>query len=169
MRIFSILLCLAACMSGINAQGDAVDKYFKDYQENPNFSTVFVSPKMFQMITKTAESNDADVMAVLKDLKGLKILSTQVKADQTYTEANKRINGKGYEELLTVREQGSLVRFVTLEKAGTIEELVMLVGNKTDFTLISFVGKIDLAKLSKLAKKLDIKGAEHLDKIGKKK
>lgn len=169
MRIYSILLCLATYMTSISAQGDAVDKYFKDYQENANFSTVFVSPKMFQMITKSAESDDADVMAVLKDLKGLKILSTQVKAEQIYTEANKRMNGKGYEELLTVREQGSMVRFVTLEKGGIIEELVMLVGNKTDFTLISFVGKIDLAKLSKLAKKLDIKGAEHLDKIGKKK
>lgn len=168
MKLLSILLGLTLYISGMHAQGDVVDKYFKDYQENQNFSTVFVSPKMFQMITKSAESNDADVVAVLKDLKGLKILSTQVKADQTYAEANKRINGKGYEELLTVREQGSLVRFVTLEKAGTIEELVMLVGNKTDFTIISFVGKIDLAKLSKLAKKLDIKGAEHLDKIGKK-
>jgi len=168
MRILSFLFCLAGYFTGISAQGDAVDKYFKDYQENPNFSTVFVSPKMFQMITKSAESNDADVMAVLKDLKGLKILSTQVKAEQIYTEANKRMTGKGYEELLTVREKGSLVRFVTLEKAGNIEELVMLVGNKTEFILISFVGKIELAKLSKLAEKLDIKGAEHLDKIGKK-
>jgi hypothetical protein len=168
MKLFS--LCLILCLFGIEmtAQSDVADKYFKDYQENTNFSTVSVSPKMFQMITKSAESNDAEVMAVLKDLKGLKIMSTQVKPEQIYAEANKRIQGKGYEELLTVREQGSLVRFVTAEKNGVIEELVMLVGNKTDFTLISFTGKIDLAKLSKLAKKLDIKGAEHLDKIGKK-
>lgn len=168
MKFFYLCSLLCLIVSGITAQSDIADKYFKDYQENTNFSTVSVSPKMFQMITKSAESNDAEVMAVLKDLKGLKIMSTQVKPEQIYTEANKRIQGKGYEELLTVREQGSMVRFVTAEKSGVIEELVMLVGNKTDFILISFTGKIDLAKLSKLAKKLDIKGAEHLDKIGKK-
>jgi hypothetical protein len=168
MKLFSlILIFILPAITGFG-QADAVDKYFKDYQENANFSTVYVSPKMFQMITKASESQDPDVKEVLKDLKGLKILSTKVKPEQIYTEANKRITNKGYEELLTVREKGSLVRFVTLEKSGIIEELLMLVGNKEDFIMISFVGKINLSKLSKLAKKLDIQGAEHLDKISKK-
>jgi hypothetical protein len=168
MKLFSlILIFILPAIKGFG-QADAVDKYFKDYQENANFSTVYVSPKMFQMITKASESQDPDVKEVLKDLKGLKILSTKVKPEQIYTEANKRITNKGYEELLTVREKGSLVRFVTLEKSGIIEELLMLVGNKEDFIMISFVGKINLSKLSKLAKKLDIQGAEHLDKISKK-
>src|SRR5690606_13350487 len=111
---------------------------------NPNFSTVVVSPKMFQMITKSANANDSEVVDVLKDLKGLKILRTEMKAEQMYADANKRIQGKTYEELLTVREQGSQVRFLTREKNNVIEELVMIVGNKKEFSLISFVGKIDL-------------------------
>ena len=119
---------------------------------------------------KSPNSNFCRMLDVYKrqDLKGLKILSTKVKPEQTYSEANRRITNKGYEELLTVKEKGSLVRFVTLEKSGIIEELLMLVGNKEDFIMISFIGKINLSKLSKLAKKLDIQGAEHLDKINKK-
>ncbi|MBK6566393.1 MAG: DUF4252 domain-containing protein [Saprospiraceae bacterium] len=168
MKLFSLLFIVMTFIISGFGQADAVDKYFKDYQENANFSTVYVSPKMFQMITKASESQDPDVKDVLKDLKGLKILSTKVKPEQTYSEANRRITNKGYEELLTVKEKGSLVRFVTLEKSGIIEELLMLVGNKEDFIMISFIGKINLSKLSKLAKKLDIQGAEHLDKINKK-
>lgn len=150
-------------------QSDAVDRFFKDYQTNTDFSVVSISPKMFQMINKAVEgSSDAEVQDVVKDLKGLKIISTKVKPEQIYIESNKRINVKEYEELLTVKDKGSNVRFVTRESNGEINELLLIVGSKDDFTLMSFVGKIDLNKLSKLAKKLDIQGAEHLDKINKK-
>ncbi len=167
MRLLITLTFLISSTFGVFAQTDAIDKFFKDYQNNANFSTVYVSPKMFQMVTKATETNDPAVTDVLKDLKGMKIVSTQVKPEIIYAEANKRITGKGYEELLTVKEKGSTVRFVTLEKNNIIEELLMIVGNKQDFVMISFIGKINPAKLSKLAKKLDIQGAEHLDKIGK--
>ena len=168
MKFSSFFILFSLISLSLKAQTDIVDLHFKDFANNANFSTVFVSPKMFQMITKSANANDSEVMDVLKDLKGLKILRTEVKAEQMYADANKRVQGKGYEELLTVREQGSQVRFLTKEKNNVIEELVMIVGNKQEFSLISFVGKIDLAKLSRLAKKLDFKGAEHLDKISKK-
>lgn len=168
MKLTSIITALLFYSLTAWSQADVVDAHFKDYADNPNFSTVVVSPKMFQMITKSANANDSEVMDVLKDLKGLKILRTEMKAEQMYADANKRMQGKIYEELLTVREQGSQVRFLTREKNNVIEELVMIVGNKKEFSLISFVGKIDLAKLSRLAKKLDFQGAEHLDKINKK-
>ena len=83
-------------------------------------------------------------------------------------DANKRLNIKEYEELVTVRDKGSNVRFVTKEANGTINELLLLVGGKTEFVMMSFVGNIDLNKIAKLAKKLDIDGAEHLDKVRKK-
>ncbi|MFZ1704007.1 MAG: DUF4252 domain-containing protein [Saprospiraceae bacterium] len=168
MKYFTLLWLTFGTAFLVQGQSNVVEKYFKDYQESENFSTVFVSPKMFQMITKSTENTDPDVVEVLKDLKGLKIVSTKVKPEQVFTEANKRIAGKGYEELLTVRESGSVVKFYTFDKNGIIEELLMFVGSKQDFILISFAGNINLSKLSKLAKKLDIQGAEHLDKIGNK-
>ncbi len=85
-----------------------------------------------------------------------------------YTEANKRLNIKEYEELVTVREKDSNVRFVTKEANGVINELLLLVGGKDEFVMMSFVGNIDLSKIARLAKKLNIDGAEHLDKINKK-
>ncbi|MBK7637736.1 MAG: DUF4252 domain-containing protein [Saprospiraceae bacterium] len=57
---------------------------------------------------------------------------------------------------------------MTKEANGTINELLLLVGGKTEFVMMSFVGNIDLNKIAKLAKKLDIDGAEHLDKVRKK-
>jgi hypothetical protein len=41
----------------------------------------------------------------------------------------------------------------------------MLVGEPNEFTLISFVGKIDLDKIAKLANKMEINGMEHLKSV----
>jgi vacuolar-type H+-ATPase subunit F/Vma7 len=166
--IFS--LAIAFCLSfSISAQSDAIERFFKDYQENENFTVVYVSPKMFQMVSKaTGEIEDKELASIVKDLRGLRILTSKVNPDKIYKEANRRLNIKEYEELVTVKDKDSNVRFVTKETNGVIAELLLLVGGKDEFVMMSFVGNIDLNKIAKLAKKLDIDGAEHLEKVKKK-
>jgi hypothetical protein len=167
--LFSLAIAMFISSASF-AQIDAIERFFKDYQEDENFTVVYVSPKMFQMVSKATDgSSDQELASIVKDLKGLRILTTEVNPDKVYKEANKRLNIKEYEELVTVRDKDSNVRFVTKETNGIISELLLLVGGKDDFVMMSFVGNIDLAKISKLAKKLDIDGAEHLEKVNKKK
>ncbi len=166
--IFSLAILLFIGFTA-TAQLDAIERFFKDYQEDENFTVVYVSPKMFQMVSKATDgSEDKELSSIVKDLKGLRILTSKVNPDKIYKEANKRLNIKEYEELVTVREKDSNVRFVTKESNGIINELLLLVGGKDEFVMMSFVGNIDLNKIAKLAKKLDIDGAEHLDKVNKK-
>ncbi|MFN8339286.1 MAG: DUF4252 domain-containing protein [Saprospiraceae bacterium] len=167
--IFSFAFALFISIS-MSAQSDAIERFFKDYQENKDFTVVYVAPKMFQMVSKiTTDGEDKELASIVKDLKGLRILTSKVNPNKVYAEANRRLNIKEYEELVTVREKDSNIRFVTKETGGTISELLLLVGGKDEFVMMSFVGNIDLNKISKLAKKLDLDGAEHLDKVNKKK
>jgi hypothetical protein len=165
--IFSFVFVLFFSIAG-SGQTDAIERFFSDYQNDENFTIVYVSPKMFQMVSKVTEgSEDKELASIVKDLKGLRILTSKINPDKVYKEANKRLNIKEYEELVTVRDKESNVRFVTKESNGIINELLLLVGGKNEFVMMSFVGNIDLNKIAKLAKKLDIDGAEHLDKINK--
>ncbi|HMR89261.1 MAG TPA: DUF4252 domain-containing protein [Saprospiraceae bacterium] len=167
--LFSLAIAMFISFASF-AQVDAIERFFKDYQEDQNFTVVYVSPKMFQMVSKATDGGtDQELASIVKDLKGLRILTTEVNPDKIYKEANKRLNIKEYEELVTVRDKDSNVRFVTKESNGMISELLLLVGGKDDFVMMSFVGNIDLNKIAKLAKKLDIDGAEHLEKVNKKK
>jgi hypothetical protein len=84
-----------------------------------------------------------------------------------YKDALSRVPQKEYEELLTVRDGDEHVRFWIKENNNTINELLLLVGAPTEFTMLSFTGKIDLNKISSLAKSVDIDGLQHLDKIKK--
>jgi hypothetical protein len=151
------------------AQTDAITRYFDKYLDDENFTVVYITPKMFQLIAKLdLKDKDAkDVKEALQDLKGLRILQTEVNAVQHYKEVVAQFNAAEYELLMTVRDKGENVRFWTKESNGIISELLMLVGGAKEFTLISFIGNIDLNKIAKLANKLKIDGTEHLDELKK--
>lgn len=147
-------------------QADAIEKYFDKYMDDENFTVVYVSPKMFQMISKIApDEMDDDTKAVIDDLKGLRILTTEYNTKAFYKEAKSLIDTKEYEVLMTVRDDGTNVEFLVKDTGDIINELLLLVGGD-EFVLMSFVGNIDLDKIAKLANSIDIDGAEHLDKLG---
>jgi hypothetical protein len=164
--------CLMAAPLSMVAQNNAIEKFFNQYMDDEAFTVVHVTPKMFQMIAKLdiKDKDYADAKSVLQDLRGLWILTTEdnPKAPQLYKEATTKINTQEYELLMTVRDKGDNVRFWTKESNGVINELLMLVGEPTEFTLISFVGKIDLDKISKMSNKIKIDGMEHLKSVKEK-
>lgn len=153
------------------AQADAITKYFDKYLNDESFSVVYISPKMFDLVSKLdVDDMDQDTKDVLKDLKGLWILTKNSDGQKYYQEAMNILNTKEYETLMTVRDGDSNVRFWVKEdpaNSNRINELLLLVGGE-DFALISFIGNIDLKKISKLSDKMDVKGMEHLEDLDKK-
>jgi hypothetical protein len=96
-------------------------------------------------------------------------LSTESTPQQFYKESLTRIDMKEYEELITVRNKNENVRFVVKESGGTIHELLMIAVDDDGFTLMSFVGDIDLDKMAQLSSSMSIKGMENLKNVKKKK
>lgn len=170
MKNYFLTTLLLFFIGPLMSQSDAIDSYFQDYQQSEDFKVIFVGPKMFQMFAKTAQNGetDSEFVDIVRDLKGLRIISSEKKPQVIYADANKRLKNRGYEELMTMKEKGSHVRFITKESNGLITELILMVASIEKFTMLSFTGKIDLNKISRLAKKLDIEGAEHLEKVKKK-
>ena len=153
-------------LTGLFGQNDAIDRFFQGYQNDENFTMVFISPKMFQMASKVVEGQEEDIKNLVKGLKGLKILTSEVTPQKYYDEALRMIPTDEYQILMTVRDKGSNVKFLTKESApDVIEELLLLIGGDDEFVLMSFVGQIDLENIGKLANKLDIEGAEQLEKL----
>ena len=152
------------------AQEDAISKYFGKYMDDESFTVVYLSPKLFELLGKLdiddLDDNEAEaILEVVEDLKSLRVLTTEENALKYYNEAVSMINTKDYEVLLTVRDEGENVQFLIKDQGNTINELLLLVGGEDEFVMVSFVGKIDLDKISSLAKKLDVDGVEHLDKL----
>jgi len=157
-------LVLAASQSFAQSTANAIDKYFKQYVEDERFTVVYISSKLFEMIgnidAKNLDLEDkeaASMLEIAKDMQGLRILTSEEDAAELYAEAKAKIDTKEYEVLMTVRDKdGDNVDFLVKESSDNkIQELLLLVGGGEEFTLLSFIGNLDINKITQFAKEME--------------
>jgi Domain of unknown function (DUF4252) len=171
MKKIIVVAVLMIVATGLQAQ-DAISKFFSKYQSDESFTQVTISSKMFGLFTnmdaETAE--DKEVLEAISKLKGLRILMKDNTSDARalYKEAFALIPVKEFEELMAVRDKDKDMKFYIKESGGKISELVMVMGGTNDFMIMSLFGEIDLRQVSRIGKKMDVKGLENLEKIDKK-
>ena len=151
------------------AQDDAVTKYFSKYLDDETMTKVSVTSRMFSLFTdiETGDPEEEEFLEAIGDLKGLKVISGDSIEDgmSKYKAALSTVQGKGYDELMSVRDGGQNFEFLIKEKGSIISELLMISGGKTQFHILSLYGDIDLKKITKLASKMNIDALDHLKKI----
>lgn len=149
---------------------NAIDKYYSEYADDPEFTTVVISSKMFELFSKVDvdDPENKEIMKAMSDLNGIKILTFEAGDESMdavdYQNAIKQI-GKEYEMLMSVDSEGEKVRFFILEDGDKIKELFMIVGGQGKLFLMSLVGDIDLEKISKLSKSMDVGGMNYLENL----
>lgn len=156
------------------AQGDAISKFFAKYQDDETFTQVKVSQKMFGLFTnmEVSKPEDKEILDAISKIKGLRVLAKHETRDSRalYKEAMAMMPTGDYEELMSVRDKDKDMKFFIKELgAGKIGELVMLMGGNDEFMVLSLFGEIDLKKIGKIGRKMDIDGLEKLEKINDKK
>jgi hypothetical protein len=167
-----IIILITTCIGfSASAQNDAVTKLFNDYYDDENFTKISVSSKMFELFTniEAGDENEEEILEAVSKLKGLKVIAADSVGNsrELYMNAVKKISGNGYEELMEVKDAKENMKFMIKEKDGVIDELVMVVGGNKSFIIMSLYGEIDLKKISKLSKSMNIKGMEHLKQLDK--
>ena len=161
-------ICIGLFLIGtcsVQAQ-DLVSDFLAKPKENKVFTQVNISSRMFQMIS---EITDAETESIIRNLTGMKMLTTEQETDRYFQEVRTMLQKRKpeYEELMSILEEGEQVWMYVREKNKEIVELVILVGGKEEFMLMSFCGVIDLKKISRLAKAVNVEGMEYLGKVKK--
>ena len=151
------------------AQGKVVNKYFNQLADNDQFTKVSISSKMFSLFTELEAGSEAEeeFLKAVSKLKGLKVIASDSigNAAKMYSQALKDIDAAGYDELMSVKDAEENMRFSIKESGGKIEELLMVVGGKKRFVLLSLYGEIDLKNISKIARSMNVGGLDNLSKI----
>jgi hypothetical protein len=115
------------------------------------------------------DDEDRALVESLGKIKGVKALFAEKDVDGAamFKEALGLIKGKGYEELMSVRDDQKDIKFMIKEKGNKIDELFMVMGGDKEFGVLSITGDgIDINQLYKLSKNLGMDEFSHLEKMG---
>lgn len=163
-----LILFLFLIVSGVQAQDDAIIKFFSKYMDDDRFSRVYISPKMMQMAGGFLKSNEvksdqeaADLGELITKIRGIRILTAdKVNGKPLYTEAMSTLTRNKYEELMDIQDKSSSVKFMVREEGGRVRELLMITGSSDNFTLLSMLGNFTYQDLNILADKTNIPGMD---------
>ena len=159
------------------AQSDAISSYFSKYVDDPDFTVVYISGKMFDLVDQIISQVETDDFSseqsaalsnVVQGMRGLRILTTDTDGMARYTEAKaKMLTARPYELLMTVREKAkNNVDFYThaVDGGDKVDELLLLVGQEEGtFVLLSLVGDVDISKIGELAKAFEDEDGDDAD------
>ncbi|MFD2551024.1 DUF4252 domain-containing protein [Bizionia sediminis] len=164
---------------------------FSKYSESPEVTYVSIKPKMFQMLAKidinTDDPEAQEYLDMVNSITSFKVISTgnkTISADVAKWVQSKK---SSLEELMEVKDDGVNMIFYVKEgkDSNHVSEFLMFVdglsavtenmeistnGKKRSFetVVVSLTGDINLNQISKLTRKMNIPGGEHLDKNTKK-
>ena len=161
--LFSLLF-LPALTYG---QDDVITRFFSQYESRKDFTTIYITSKMFSLIAQIPQDeNEDDMMNIIRRLNGVRILSTDnsPEAEKLYEEAYRLLPKNGFEDLMVIKDGSEDVKFLVHEKGEVISEFVMISHEDNKFTLLSMTGDLRLKDISKLSKTLDINGLDKYDK-----
>ena len=169
MKYISIFLFAFLCCSfQVSAQSDIIEEYFEAHEDDEEMTIVYISPRMFQMIAKLEiDEMEEDVRNVIKDLRGLRVMTTEEDGMEHYKALASKLKFSEYEELMRIKDEDTNVRILVKDDSSDrINELLLLVGSEDEFVLVSFIGNIDINKIAQLSGNIEINGIEYLDNLG---
>ena len=161
--ILSLVLLIAG--TSLYAQ-NGVERFYQKYEKNGELLTVNLSGSLLGMILS---SDDEKGKEQIKNLASLRIISTEdhksriSRADINRLKSD--IRKEQFEDLMVVRDGSTRVNFMAKEKGDYITDLVMLVDEDDNFTMVSFQGKINLSQLGKACEDLEINGEKYFEKL----
>ncbi|PZD79475.1 DUF4252 domain-containing protein [Mesonia sp. K7] len=164
-----LILIVAICIAPMMSQAQSFDKY----ANMRDVSSMIVTSNMFKLLAEIdVDSDDPETQAyvqLIENLKDIKVLSTDNLeiAKQMQADFKSYISSSSLQTLMTVKDDGKLVEFYSKpgSKKSHVSELMMLVNGDKQTVVLSLTGDIDLKTVSKLAKDLDVPGAEELKKV----
>lgn len=179
MKKFIVLLGIILLPLASQAQN-----YFDSLEDNDDVSAFIVDKNMFKLMSKidvSAEDPEAqEYLSLIQNIDNLKVFATEkgeASAKMQSMMASYLKKSK-LQELMRVKDDGTNVKFYMREGSteDKVSELLMFVrgtdinvnGGKIETVLLTLSGDFDLKQVSKLTRKMDIPGGEHLKKAKKK-
>ena len=155
---FVLLMCTAPMF--LSAQSKWVQDFFEKHADNEDYTLINVTGNLFNMLSDDNKKNKKtriDGFQLLSAPKGSKGISASEVAGFT-----KKVKEESFEDLMTIRDKDSRINFMVQERKGIISELVMVINEPEEFTILSLRGQIPTSEIKHISDDVEVDGLEHL-------
>lgn len=145
------------------------------YGSADGFTLVNINKDLFTLLAEMSRENEDTEMGqasdVIKDLDNISILMYNLRPGndtetlELFREELNSLKINNFSELMSVKEQENLVRFLIRKEGDKIKELLMIINQPTQAGFVSISGDIDLKSISRIARSMNVMGLENLEKI----
>lgn len=148
----------------VSAQKTGIDRFFDLYAEENGLLNLTISGNLLKEVLDCDEDDEV-AMTQARNITRLRIISSddqkhRIKS-QDITRLKADLSKEDFEELMHIKDEGNLIRVMGRGDGGDIfSQLVLLIDNPDNFTLLSFEGKLDLSKMGKTCENLEINGSK---------
>jgi len=158
LTVFTALFFCACELSTTSTQ------IYEKYQKMDGFSQIIFPPKF---VMKFITDENADQRDVIENMDDIRILFYNNKKDdnksqQYFKKVNKRLTEEGFEDMLIIHEKNTKIVIKIKMKNDKVRELIALSNSEDNFSMLMISGKVDLNKISKVAKDLDLTSLQDL-------
>lgn len=167
MKKLATLLFLALLPFMVQAQSKSVTSFMDKYSDHDDVTYVVIKGSLFNLISSIAEYDDGDepdedLQALGRMADGIKSM-TILKVPYFETDLNRdevkslraNLQKENFEEFVSVKEGKELVNILAQGEEDEIRNMLVMVEEKEEFTLISINGKLSMKDLSYLSKNHD--------------
>ncbi|MDR1407469.1 MAG: DUF4252 domain-containing protein [Tannerella sp.] len=142
--LLAVWLCIGSLCFG-------QQKLFDKFAGQDGVTSVYISKAMFEMIPSLGNIGDVN-LSHLKKIEGINILLTEKEdlAGEMRKTFKSLITGN-HEELMRIRDDGEDITFHVRKNGADIEELVMLIDKRSQYTVIQILGHFTLQDIQEIA------------------
>lgn len=147
------------------AQSNPLDGLMKQYADQPGFYFMDLKTNMFN------PGNDTSGIVEPGELISIKMLSynpgatSGLSSSDIYNQFISGIDAKSYVGLVEVKNSGDKVEMMVKKEGGKINEIIVLIQEKDEATIISASGSFDIKDISKLSEMKNCHALQTLRKL----
>lgn len=158
-RLAGLVLALALPLT-IMAQSNVVVDFQDKYSDDRDATFVSIKGSLFNFVASIADiDDDPEAQALGRIAEGIRSMQVlqvpyfESDLSRADIENLKRaLNKEDYEELMSVKDGKEYVHILAQGSANEIRNMLILVDDKNDFTMISIDGKLSMEDLTYLSK-----------------
>lgn len=158
MKSVLFILWMSLISVSVCAQ-DFASRFLESHKPDTNLNCVTISPNMMEKVMNLDVQNEDKMMDMISKLKSMQMLTTQVNGQKYYKEALSVLekNSGRFVSFLTFDDKSENFQIMVRKKKDAIIELVMLMREDDNFTVINFTGNMSKDFIARLAKEMEPK------------